>query len=260
VRIGSLFSGIGGLELGLERATGGRTAWQVEIDAFPRRVLARHWPDAERRRDVRAFASLLESSFCARRRYSVEILCGGFPCQDLSVAGRGVGLGGERSGLFFDLMRIVRALRPRIVVLENVAALLARWLGGVLTDAIESSSLPTPSASDYGSNQSQSSGAAVRPSLQTMARGGMLPTPTETMADTKGDLIGHLRGTRGSRMLPTPAARDWKDGTQPRPHGRHSDSLPVVVNREVGGSLHPQFVEWMMGFPKGWTDLDGDDR
>lgn len=122
--IGSLFSGIGGLELGLERALGARTIWQVEIDAFARSVLERHWPHAERHADVRAVGS---HNLCA-----VDIICGGFPCQDISTAGHGAGLDGERSSLFFDLIRIVRELGPRIVVLENVSALLDRGLGRVL--------------------------------------------------------------------------------------------------------------------------------
>lgn len=124
MKIGSLFSGIGGLELGIERATGARTRWQVEIDPFCRRVLERHWPDAKRFDDVRTVG--------AHNLEPIDILCGGFPCQDLSVAGRGAGLDGERSGLFFEVTRIVREIRPRYVLLENVAALLTRGLGRVL--------------------------------------------------------------------------------------------------------------------------------
>lgn len=124
MHLGSLFSGIGGLELGIERATGARTRWQVEIDPFCRRVLERHWPDAQRFDDVRTVG--------VHNLEPVDILCGGFPCQDLSVAGRGAGLDGERSGLFFEVVRIVREIRPRYVLLENVAALLARGLGRVL--------------------------------------------------------------------------------------------------------------------------------
>lgn len=124
VKIGSLFSGIGGLELGLERATGAATSWQVEIDPFCRRVLERHWPHATRYEDVRTVG--------AHNLEPVDIICGGFPCQDLSVAGKGAGLDGERSGLFFEYVRIIRELRPRVVVMENVAALLVRGLGRVL--------------------------------------------------------------------------------------------------------------------------------
>jgi DNA (cytosine-5)-methyltransferase 1 len=124
--IGSLFSGIGGLELGLERAGLGPVVWQVECDPFCRRVLARHWPDADRFDDVREVG--------AHNLLPVDIICGGFPCQDISVAGRGAGLEGEHSGLWREYARIVRELRPRFFVVENVAALLARGLGDVLGD------------------------------------------------------------------------------------------------------------------------------
>lgn len=121
--IGSLFSGIGGLELGLERAGLGPTLWQVEQDSYCRAVLAKHWPDATRFEDVKDVGLSLAP---------VDVICGGFPCQDLSYAGPGEGLGGERSGLWFEYERIVRLLRPRYVVVENVAALLSRGMGVVL--------------------------------------------------------------------------------------------------------------------------------
>ena len=125
MRIGSLFSGIGGLELGLEWAGIGHTVWQVERDPFARSILARHWPDADRSvQDV----TIAGSANLA----SVDVICGGFPCQDISTAGKGAGLAGERSGLWFEYLRIVRELRPRFVVVENVAALLSRGLDTVL--------------------------------------------------------------------------------------------------------------------------------
>lgn len=123
--IGSLFSGIGGLELGLERA-GMRTVWQVEMDDYASKILERHWPDALRFRDVREVGS--------HNLPPVDLICGGFPCQDISFAGKGAGIAGERSGLWSEFARIVRELRPRYVVVENVAALLARGLGVVLGD------------------------------------------------------------------------------------------------------------------------------
>lgn len=122
-RIGSLFSGIGGFELGLEEATGGRTVWQCEIDPFCRRVLAKHWPDALRFEDITTMGEGIPP---------VDIICGGFPCQDISLAGKGAGLDGARSGLFFELARIVGLVRPRYVVLENSPALIARGFGRVL--------------------------------------------------------------------------------------------------------------------------------
>lgn len=120
---GSLFAGIGGLDLGLERA-GMTCAWQVEIDDYAQRVLAKHWPDVPRFRDVREVG--------AHNLPPVDLICGGFPCQDISYAGNGEGLAGARSGLWWEFHRIVREMGPRYVLVENVAALLDRGLGDVL--------------------------------------------------------------------------------------------------------------------------------
>src|SRR5687767_562507 len=109
---GSLFAGIGGFDLGFERA-GMRCEWQVEIDPYCRRVLAKHWPDVRRWDDVRTFPPDGD--------WGVDVICGGFPCQDISAAGKQAGIEGERSGLWGEYERIIRVLRPRIVVVENVA-------------------------------------------------------------------------------------------------------------------------------------------
>jgi len=130
--IGSLFSGIGGLDLGIERglASAGvaaETIWQVEqSDYCRRRILARHWPNAERYTDVRTIT--------AETVHPIDVLVGGFPCQDISTAGKGAGLAGEKSGLFFEMARIIRELEPRIVVMENVSAIIGRGLSTVLSE------------------------------------------------------------------------------------------------------------------------------
>ncbi len=123
VTFGSLFAGIGGIDLGLERA-GMVSKWQVEIDDYGTRVLEKHWPNVHRERDI---------CQCGKHNLErVDVIAGGFPCQDISYAGRGAGLDGERSGLFFEAVRLVCELQPRVVILENVAALLARGLDRVL--------------------------------------------------------------------------------------------------------------------------------
>jgi DNA (cytosine-5)-methyltransferase 1 len=125
---GSLFAGIGGFDLGFERA-GMACKWQVEIDDYATKVLAKHWPSVHRERDIRE---------CGQHNLQrVDVICGGFPCQDISYAGLGAGLDGERSGLFFEALRVVRELQPRAVVLENVAALLTRGLDRVLGSLAE---------------------------------------------------------------------------------------------------------------------------
>lgn len=116
--VGSLFSGIGGLELGLERAGLGPVIWQCELDPFCRRVIAKHWPNAMRFDDVTR----------PRDWPKVDLICGGFPCQDVSSAGKRRGIGGERSGLWWHFARVVRQVRPRFVIVENVASGAKAWL------------------------------------------------------------------------------------------------------------------------------------
>lgn len=126
---GSLFAGIGGIDLGLERA-GMTCAWQVEIDDYATRVLAKHWPNVPRHRDVREVGE--------HNLSRVDVIAGGFPCQDISNAGKRAGIDGERSGLWAEFHRIICELRPRYVFVENVAALLHRGLDRVLGDLAES--------------------------------------------------------------------------------------------------------------------------
>lgn len=114
---GSLFSGVGGFDLGFERA-GLVCKWQVEIDDFATRCLEAHWPHVARFRDVREWS-------CNRPEHAVDVVCGGWPCQDLSVAGKRAGLAGERSRLFHEFVRVVSELRPAWVVGENVPGLLS---------------------------------------------------------------------------------------------------------------------------------------
>jgi DNA (cytosine-5)-methyltransferase 1 len=123
-----LFSGIGGFSLGLERSGGFKTVAFCEIDPFCRRVLKKHWPEVPQYDDVRT----LTADRLAADGIAVDAICGGFPCQDISVAGNGAGLAGERSGLWFEYARIVGELRPQYVIVENVGALLSRGLDAVL--------------------------------------------------------------------------------------------------------------------------------
>lgn len=123
-----LFSGIGGFSLGLERTGGFKPVAFCEIEPFCRRVLAKHWPEVPCYDDVRTLtADRLRADGIA-----VDIVCGGFPCQDLSLAGPGSGLAGSRSALFWELLRTIRVVRPAVAIVENVAALLGRGMGAVL--------------------------------------------------------------------------------------------------------------------------------
>lgn len=124
--LGSLFSGIGGLDAGFERA-GFKTKWQVEIEPYCRKILARHFPDAKRFEDITQCFGPRADFEESRRDYLTEVDCvvAGVPCQDVSVAGARAGLHGKRTGLFFDFARLLRELRPTRFVFENVPGLLS---------------------------------------------------------------------------------------------------------------------------------------
>ena len=135
LRVLDLFSGIGGFSLGLERTGGFKTVAFCEIEPFPRRVLAKHWPEVPCYDDVRTLnAARLASDGITH----IDVITGGFPCQDLSVAGKRAGIAGERSGLWAEICRLAGELRPRFVLVENVSNLLAgergAWFGRVLSD------------------------------------------------------------------------------------------------------------------------------
>ena len=159
MRFLDLFSGIGGFSLGLERA-GHSTVAFCEVDHFCQRVLKKHWPHVPCYGDIRTLTAarlaadgIIELADTARhvrseqaaggakrqrigecRQQGIDAIAGGFPCQDISVAGKGAGIGGERSGLWSEYRRLVGELRPSYVIVENVTALLGRGLSTVLGD------------------------------------------------------------------------------------------------------------------------------
>jgi len=221
--VGSLFSGIGGLDLGLERA-GMHIAWQVEIDAYARRVLARHWPDVTRFRDVREVG--------AHHLSPVDLICGGFPCQDISDAGKKAGITGARSSLWKEFYRIVGELRPRYVLVENVAALTGRGLGVVLADLAacgydaEWQCLP---ASAFGAPHER-----ARLFIVAYADGAGLALRQVFGPDAGAQLAAFKRGC-GPWWATEPAV------------GRMADGIPARVDRlrGLGNAVVPQVAEYI---------------
>jgi DNA (cytosine-5)-methyltransferase 1 len=134
LRILDLFSGIGGFSLGLERTGGFKTVAFCEIDSFCRKVLAKHWPEVPCYDDVRT----LTGERLKADGVSVDVICGGFPCQDISPVGTRAGIDGASSRLWREFARLIRELRPGLAIVENSAALLNRGLGDVLRDLAES--------------------------------------------------------------------------------------------------------------------------
>ncbi len=132
MKVLDLFSGIGGFSIGLERA-GMETVAFCEIDKKARMVLRKHWPSVPIYEDVKE----LNYERLKKDGISVDVICGGFPCQDISVAGKGAGLEGQRSGLWYEYHRIIKELTPKWVIIENVSALRSRGLDAVLRSLFE---------------------------------------------------------------------------------------------------------------------------
>ena len=134
LRVLDLFSGIGGFSLGLERTGGFETVAFCEIEEFPRKVLRKHWPEVPIYEDVRG----LTAARLAADKIEVDGICGGFPCQDASIAKTdGVGTEGERTGLFREIVRLACDLDVGFILLENVPELLNRGFGDVLSALAE---------------------------------------------------------------------------------------------------------------------------
>jgi DNA (cytosine-5)-methyltransferase 1 len=118
MKIGSLFSGYGGLDIAVSKVFDAEVAWHCEWEEAPSKILEKHFPGVPNYRDV--------SKVDFTQVEAVDILTGGFPCQDLSLAGKRAGLQeGTRSGLWSEFYRAIKEIKPKLVVIENVRGLLS---------------------------------------------------------------------------------------------------------------------------------------
>ena len=229
---GSLFAGVGGLDLGLERA-GMRCGWQVENDPYATAVLRKHWPDVRRWDDVRTFPPNDGTD------WNVDLICGGFPCQPVSLAGKRKAQADER-WLWPEFARIIRTLRPRYALMENVPGLLVHGMGDVLGDLAESG---------YDAEWTSIPAAAVgaphlrwRVFILAYANGNGF----ETHSDYDGVWEPRLFGGGSRRLGKMGYPREWV-GSRPtgaNPMGM-GNGLPSDVDRLrcLGNSVVPQVAE-----------------
>lgn len=218
MNFGSLFSGIGGMDLGLERA-GMTCKWQVEIDDYATRVLAKHWPAVPRFRDVREVGR--------QNLAPVDLICGGFPCQDISIAGDGSGLAGKQSGLWSEFYRIICELRPCYVFMENVPTLCSRGLGEILGQL-----------SDVGYDAEwHGIPAAAIGAVHLRARQWVLAYPTGFRDGTPEGrvLTGRVEPEHGHWWSSEPRVCRVDDGTAAR----------VDRLKGLGNAVVPQVAEWI---------------
>ncbi len=270
-RIGSLFSGYGGLDRGVREVFGGEVVWHAEINEAAKKVLTRHYWDIPNYGDV----SEIEFS----KIHPVDILVGGFPCQDVSLAGKRAGLrAGQRSSLWAHFYRAIRESRPRLVVIENVKGLLSgeasvdgdvepcpvclgdpsggtlRALGAVLGDLADigyDARWHCVRAADAGAPHLR--GRVFIYAFPAYADGSglevarRLAQPAERSA-----LVRDREAAPASSVLEHPT--DWGDLEPVIEHwakviGRN----PPIPTRQVTNTMvNPAFVEWMMGLPAGF--------
>lgn len=233
MRYGSLFTGIGGIDLGLDRA-GMECRWQVECNEFCRSVLERHWPGVPRHGDVRAFRDIER----------VDVVCGGFPCQPVSLAGR-MKVDEDERWLWPEFFRVVRDVRPRYVVVENVRGLLSGGIEEVVTDlasvghCVEWAVLP---AAAFGA-----------PHLRERVFVVSYPEPVGWQA---GCGVAEDQGGAGQRWSEPPPGDQRVFGYAPG--GEHqweaepgvrrvADGVPDQAHRlgALGNAVVPQVAEWV---------------
>lgn len=234
----SLFSGIGGMELGLERA-GMTTVGQVEIDPYCNQVLARHWPEVPRHDDVRTTVEWWHSV----ERPTIDLVCGGFPCQPFSLAGLQLGISDER-WMWPAMADVVRAVRPRFILVENVSSLVrdVRAWGTVLADLHclgFDAEWATLRARDFGAPHN-------RERVYLLAYTAGVDGIAWDRVDEGGDRRTPFP-TGGLSRLATPerrrAAREWLE-REPQV-GRLADGIPNQSQRlkAIGNAVVPQVAE-----------------
>jgi len=226
MKVGSLFSGVGLTDFGLELA-GFEHAWFCEIEPYAQDILAKRWPGRTIYKDIK--------DLDGNEIEKVDLLSGGFPCQDVSCGGKRKGITKEtRSGLWYEYARIIRQIQPKYVLIENVPGLRSKGFEIVLKELAAigyDAEWIVLSAAQFGA-----------PHLRERL---LLPTPTVQGMTTQLAHGGYLRKNESmqstSNLIPRLAGIIYKlTGPRPKAFAKH---IP-----------DPSFIEWMMGIPTGWTD------
>ncbi len=265
MKVGSLFSGIGGFDLGLERA-GFKLSWMCEKDQFAKEVLSRHWPDTHIHRDVHDV-----------RESSVDIICGGFPCQDYSVAGGREGLAGDRGALWWEMHRVIAECRPEWVVAENVFGLLTNNGGRDFLEIVRSLvelgygiSWSVIDSKYHGVPQQRRrlfiighSGGIPRPEILAISEGMFGNTKPyqrqECFSGGSESSFGEEQRRGWTCMSSGQSKAEIKTDLAPTLN-LNKDGAPIVFHPESSGPrrMTPIECERLQGFPDDWTKLRED--
>lgn len=273
LHIGSLCTGYGGLDIAALAVFGGRLVWCADNDRHVSTVLAARYPDAPNRGDL--------TTLDWAEVPTVDVLCAGFPCQDISFSGRGAGIEkGVRSGIWKNIVAGIRELRPKIIVVENVAAIRSRGLGRVLGDLAESgysASWTSLRASDVGAAHRRERVfiLAYRPEAQGFltiaytrsqrwerrAAGSQAPSRRAPGGPVRlGDIaVATTVDQRRPGRIPASSVSeiDWGryEAAIRRWEALTGRPAPYPVERGTRGQprLAAAFSEWLMGLPRGFV-------
>jgi DNA (cytosine-5)-methyltransferase 1 len=256
IHVGSLFSGIGGIELGLECTKGFKTIWFIENDDYCQRVLRKHWPE------VPIYGNIKQIDFTELEW--PEMLTGGFPCQPVSVAGKRKGEKDER-WLWPEFARAIRQIRPRIILVENVPGILSRGFGSVLGDLASlgyDAEWNRVSASSVGALHRRerifivayNDSGRLKESNLSIRQLGQDKTSTifmrhgQAMADSERDAGSQCRENGRMGWLWKPTAENTRGQWEVEPDvGRVAHGISARVDRLrcLGNAVVPQVAQWI---------------
>ena len=260
-----LFSGIGGFALAAQWCWGDELdlVGFCEIDKYAQKVLNKNFPGVTIYNDI---TRLDGEDF-----KDIDLITGGFPCQDISQAGKGAGIDGERSGLWTEMHRIISEVRPRFALIENVPMLIHRGIDRVLCDLTQigyDCEWQIIGADEVGAWHRRKRIWICAYISNTNSSGHVHRQIKEQPAETGVDALCESESAVHTKeMFPTPTVDDSKNTGSQSQLNRKSlgkkRTLPlsatvVVRDKELkpgDGKLNPSWVEWLMGFPIGWTDL-----
>jgi DNA (cytosine-5)-methyltransferase 1 len=252
-----IFSGIGGFSIGLE-AAGLQTVAFCEINPFCQKILKKHWPSVPVFSDITVIDKEDLKSLPP-----IDVIAGGFPCQDISVAGKKKGIAAKRSGLWKEFARLINEIRPKYAIIENVANLRSQGLISVLQDLWEigyDAQWHCIPASAFGAPHRRdriwiiAHPACIGKVRLSIGKEETEPEPRGGSEDVSDTDSKGLQGCRGFKEISQICAQEQVSMYRRSRGTKQWGKEPVEAPRLKDDRLNPDWVEWLMGYPISWTD------